>query len=148
LAFKLEWDDNATDMDLWVNEPDGTEVRWNNRDGSVGYLDQDNLAGGPEIYRVWNGLSTASDPVLGIYQVAARLVNNRGDAEFVNWKITAEMDGTTVWTESGVYTTNGEQSPYYNYDLMTYIDNGCDNEVLASLIAVEGDSDTKPGSFE
>lgn len=37
LTFSLEWSDINTDMDLRVNEPDGTEIRFNNRDGVSGY---------------------------------------------------------------------------------------------------------------
>lgn len=147
LTFTLQWNDNETDMDLRVDEPDGSEIRWYDREGSVGYLDQDSLAGGPETYRVWNGLSTTADPVLGMYTAAARLVYKGADAESVAWQLTAEMNGVTIWTETGEFSTNGEQSADFTYNLQTYIDNGCDNEVLASEIAIDGDQGAgKPGS--
>jgi hypothetical protein len=61
----LRWDTDDTDIDLWVIEPDGTEVWWFNQDGTTAELDVDDTDGfGPE--NVFVGAGEAAN---GTYQV-------------------------------------------------------------------------------
>ena len=64
VVVTLTWD-HATDVDLHVFEPNGTQVYYSNRTGQSGFLDVDNTTGfGPENYFVRMG-----ELELGTYQV-------------------------------------------------------------------------------
>ncbi len=54
LRVTISWNTDATDVDLWVIEPDGTKVFYShNRSASGGELSQDQTQGyGPERYRI------------------------------------------------------------------------------------------------
>jgi hypothetical protein len=50
LQIGLSWNTNETDIDLWVVDPNGEKIFWNNPNAtSGGYLDRDDIDGfGPE----------------------------------------------------------------------------------------------------
>src|SRR5262249_37631201 len=56
LRVTIAWNTDATDVDLWVIEPDGTKVFYShNRSVSGGELSEDQTQGyGPERYRIAN----------------------------------------------------------------------------------------------
>ncbi len=59
LRVSISWNSDATDVDLWVIEPDGTKVFYSNkRSRNGGELSEDQTQGyGPERYRVTQALS-------------------------------------------------------------------------------------------
>lgn len=72
LFISMQWNKDATDVDLWVTEPTGQTINYSKKEGISGsYLPFDDTTGyGPEIYM--NRLSLP-----GEYKIQAKLYNDR-----------------------------------------------------------------------
>lgn len=80
------------DVDLYVDEPDGTRVYYSNRTGTVGALDRDDQSGtGPENYRVLEGATLQT----GTYHVGVNYYASRTEGS-VQATVTVTAEGTTI----------------------------------------------------
>ncbi|CAM9558793.1 unnamed protein product, partial [Ectocarpus sp. 13 AM-2016] len=107
LTITLEWSGESSDVDLYVKEPGvrGEVVYYSNRNGDVGFLDNDDTGGfGPENYILDSRLDPGISQVMGEYQTYVELF--RGDAATETWRLTARVSGEVVWTEEGDFTSS------------------------------------------
>eukprot|EP00752_Nemacystus_decipiens_P018611 g16686.t1 len=108
LAVTLEWDDGASDLDLWVLEPPGgQDVGWTNLNGEFGFLDFDNTVGfGPENYVLTKDLAYA-EALFGTYTFRLHgftVLDAAGDPKTVNYKIVVRKEGAEVIVQEGSIT--------------------------------------------
>ena len=86
-------------LTLWTNSSVTTLYQ------VVGYVDVDDLDGfGPEIYRLYNGLSVDEQNVVGEYR--AMIWGDSGVS--TTWTLTARVAGEVVWVETGVLPDGDE----------------------------------------
>ncbi len=91
LQATLTWN-VPNDVDLYVDEPDGTRVSYRNTVGSVGALDRDDQTGtGPENYRVLEGASLQT----GTYRIGVNYYASRTEGSVVA-TVTVTAEGTTI----------------------------------------------------
>lgn len=91
------------------------------REQDVGFLDQDVFDGSePETYSVRSGLSVEEDEVLGTYEATVAFYYSDSPVE---WRLTAEVAGETLWVEEGVFTSYSffDASETFMVELDSYI---------------------------
>jgi uncharacterized protein YfaP (DUF2135 family) len=141
MEITLSWNQNASDVDLYVQEPDGTgttgdTVYFGHRNGvstTHPYLDFDNTRGfGPEHYIAVQGMTTlytdgATAPNLyGTYRVKAHYFRDHDDdpdtTQPITWQIRyrylafcadpcTDPEATGVWREGSFNGSLGSDSP-------------------------------------
>ncbi|CAN0246475.1 unnamed protein product [Pylaiella littoralis] len=107
LTITLEWSDDTSDVDLYVTEPGGAVVYYNNKVGDVGFLDNDDMSGfGPENYIIDSGLDPVASQVLGEYEASVKLYSGDVDAATETWRLTARVSGEVAWMEEGDFISS------------------------------------------
>ena len=91
LWVELTWDKDMSDVDLYVYEPDGTVVWYENLQGH-GQLDRDDTDGyGPEHYTL-----TVNNAIHGTYRIRVHYYDTNGQTEPVNCHVVGKKLGSTV----------------------------------------------------
>ena len=81
-------------------------------------MSMDDLDGfGPEIYKLYNGLSVDQHDVLGEYR--ARIWFGSGDS--TTWTLTARVAGEVAWVETGVLPGDDYVTGYFYLTIDEYI---------------------------
>jgi len=122
IRITLSWDALA-DLDLVVQEPDGTQIDFGNPSGTNGYLDVDDCpyydqidaydcidAGGTHVENVF-----FDSPADGTYLFAVRGYYTGASSPSVNFTVTVTVNGTVLGTETGSVATD-EQSDVFEFD--------------------------------
>ncbi|CAM9421032.1 unnamed protein product [Ascophyllum nodosum] len=110
LTITLEWSEIASDLDLFVTEPDGSIVSFARMVGSVGFLDMDVRSGpGIETYTIFRFLDPNSLAILGNYQFQARRF--AGPTETV-WTLVASLIDVEVLSETGNFTESSRSETF------------------------------------
>ncbi len=116
LQVLLFWDTDKTDVDLYITEPDGTEVNYTKKvsENSGGRLDRDDTDGyGPEIYSLGSAPS-------GTYQIAAHYFGDRGGGQTTATVMVVAREGTDDerrWRFEVPLTRTGEKAVLARIDL-------------------------------
>jgi uncharacterized protein YfaP (DUF2135 family) len=143
MTVTLTWDQDASDVDLHVQEPgaSGRHIYWDNKGYSTGnpYLDMDNTRGyGPEHYYATESMTLpSSNSLYGTYQIRVEYYADHSGADtpqavtwHLNVKYLAFKDaaaGQEFWTQesrSGIITTpysSGTDNFYSNSSAWTNI---------------------------
>jgi uncharacterized protein YfaP (DUF2135 family) len=117
MAVVLTWDTDGTDVDLWVQDPDGESCGYSNRDTEIGgSLDVDVTDGyGPETFTLENAIP-------GHYRVTAVYYSDRGHPQ-TGYQLTVILfegtdkesrrvfDGVLTHTDSRTHVTDVSIEP-------------------------------------
>lgn len=105
ITITLTWDKDNSDVDLWLEEPNGNIIKWDNtRSSTGGYLDYDNVIGyGPENIFYEDG----SSPLRGNYNVKVQYYSGAYYTGPVNWSVVVQ-NGSNVQTYRGTLVNNKE----------------------------------------
>jgi hypothetical protein len=101
LRVTISWNTDATDVDLWVIEPDGTKCYYqHNRTKNGGELSQDQTQGyGPERYQVAKALEGTYTVIVHYYSANPNLL-----AGETHVNVVVTRDAGTAWEKSERHT--------------------------------------------
>jgi hypothetical protein len=123
LALTLSWDGPDSDVDLHVYENNGIgqHVFYGNGVGDYGSLDIDITDGyGPEHY-----VANVDDNTI-VFNTQVNMYNYYDITPTVNWQLDAVKDGALAWTETGSFSSGGEEwSPTFSISVDPSSCGGC-----------------------
>lgn len=120
LTVTLTWEEEHSDVDLHIFEPNGFHVYWDDLVGETGSLDRDDRDGwGPEHF-------ISIEPSVGNYQFFVELYSRHRNQPFIDipWTLTFKVGSKTVRVETGTFTVDAslhDQYGPYEFDPSAFV---------------------------
>jgi hypothetical protein len=114
LTVTLTWEDDESDIDLHIIEPNGNHVYFRAKSGDTGSLDFDDTVGyGPEHF-------TSEAPAIGNYTAYVNMYGRQSGERPIPWELSARIGTTLLWVEKGVFADPSllSQTDNQNFSLM------------------------------